>query len=62
MKNELDIDDIELLIAQARRYRSNETGRLIACNFRTAVSFLLARGDRILHALLMSPTGASTRR
>lgn len=56
MKNEFDINDIDLLIAQARRARSDATGELLASGTQRAVSWLLATLDRALHAFLMSPT------
>ncbi len=55
MKQELETQDIELLIAQARRYRSEATGRLIAEGSRRFWQKFLHVADRGLHLLLMSP-------
>ena len=55
MDHDYDTDDITLLIAQARRHRSTATGDLIAKGSRRAFAWFVARADRLLHALLMSP-------
>ena len=55
MEKDLATADIELLIAQARRYRSEETGRHIAEGSRRFWQKLLRLADRGLHLLLMSP-------
>lgn len=56
MSNELDIDAIDRLIAQARQARSDAIGELIARGTRRAVARTLLTLDRALHAFLMSPT------
>jgi hypothetical protein len=62
MKNDLNTDDITLLIAQARKHRSDATGELIASGSRQLVAEMLRgliwladRADRALHVMLMSP-------
>jgi hypothetical protein len=55
MKNDLDTHDITRIIAQARKHRSDATGELIVSGTRTALRWLIRRGDRLLHAFLMSP-------
>lgn len=56
MRNDYDINDIELLIAQARQARSDAAGELIANGTHRALHWLAAVLDRALHAFLMSPT------
>ena len=53
---DLDIDDINLVIDQARRYRSEAAGDLIACGSCRALARMMRWADRFLHAFLMSPT------
>lgn len=60
MKSDLNTDDIALLIAQARRQRSDMTGELIAGGSRKALAWLARTADRLLHALLMSPVPRPT--
>ena len=55
MKNDLETDDITLLIAQARKHRSDAAGELIANGGRKTLVWLATRGNRLLHTLLMSP-------
>lgn len=56
MNTEFDTRDIDLLIAQARRARSDAMGEFLATGTRRAVAWIASALDRALHAFLMSPT------
>ena len=56
MKTDLNRDQIMMIVERARHQHSIEAGGVIATATHKAIAWLASRGDKFLHALLMSPT------
>lgn len=50
--------NIHGIIEEARKHRSEAVGNLIASGTRKSISWLLNRGNRLLHVMLMSPVNS----
>lgn len=50
--------NIHRIIEQARRERSIALGNLIASGTHKSIAWLLNRGNRLLHVMLMSPANS----
>lgn len=53
---DLTREQIMAVVDEARQKRSLATGDVTAASIREAAGWLARTGDRLLHALLMSPT------
>lgn len=58
MKHELSTNDIALIIAQARKQRSDAAGDLIVSAARQILAWLSNQADRLLHTFPASATKA----